>query len=161
MPRRATLRVLLAVALVAGVAGAAPLPLELADPSGGEKVRVEAGDKALHVVFFATWCQPCLNELDALSQLEARWQERGYRLVLIAVPTRQSPVRLRRLAQEQDVPGRLLFDADGAAKKAFGAGDVPTHILFDAAGNEVLREKSLTPRVKSTIQDLIRSGGKH
>ena len=43
---------------------AAGLPVELIDPRLDRAVELQAGDAALHVVFFATWCPPCVDELE-------------------------------------------------------------------------------------------------
>ena len=50
--------------------------------------RAEA--EVLHLVFFATWCPPCVQELERLADLEERWGNRGYRLVLVAVRNRHT-----------------------------------------------------------------------
>ena len=39
-----------------------------------EVVVLEAGPPALHVVFFATWCPVCVDELDRLARL---YRDRG------------------------------------------------------------------------------------
>ena len=100
-----------AVWLLAGAA--AWLPVELEDPATGSRVELSAGAPALHVVLFATWCPPCVDELEELAELEARWGEHGYRLILVAVSTRHTPSKLARFAEQRRTPGRLLLDADG------------------------------------------------
>jgi thiol-disulfide isomerase/thioredoxin len=132
-----------ALTLTAGFASAAPLDgLRFTDPISGADVGLEPGPRALHLVFLATWCPPCVDELESLADLVARWDDTGYELVLIAVPSRQSSERLQRWLRERELPGRLLFDADGRAQRAFGVVDVPTHVVLDADGAEILRAES-------------------
>jgi thiol-disulfide isomerase/thioredoxin len=136
--------------------------LALEDPRNGSPVEVAPGSGALHVVLFATWCPPCEAELDRLGELEARWKDRGYELVLVAVPTRQTAERLAQYVAEKSPPGRLLFDARGAAEGALGSGELPTHVVFDAAGREVVRAGSLDHDVEAAVERLLggrRSGG--
>ena len=102
------------------VTWAAPeFPIRLQDPSTGQDVELVTGGKALHIVFFATWCQPCRQELAQLRDLDARWKERGYRLVIVAVRNRQSAERLQRFIEEHRPPGQLLFDFSGWAERSF------------------------------------------
>jgi thiol-disulfide isomerase/thioredoxin len=147
----------LVVALLgAGAAlAAAPLPVDLTDPRTGQSVRLTAGPKALHVVFFATWCPPCIDELDRLDELEARWAGRGYRLIVVSVPTRQTASRLAAFATEHDPPGEMLFDTNGTMTQSWGAGELPTHVIVDANGAEVLRAKGLGPSVEEALDRLL------
>jgi thiol-disulfide isomerase/thioredoxin len=149
----------LAVALLLSAAAlgaqAAGLPLSLDNPLSGEKIELQAGAPALHIVFFATWCPPCVEELQRLAEIQARWEERGYRLVLVAVKTRHTPERLARFAADNKPPGELLFDSEGRAAQALGGEQLPTHFLFDAAGKEVHRAASLDDGVIDALDNLM------
>jgi thiol-disulfide isomerase/thioredoxin len=134
-----------------GVASAA----KLEDPRTGQTVVIEPGAPALHVVFFATWCSTCVDELPGLADLEARWKGQGYELVLIAVRTRHDLERLNAFADEERPSGRLLFDADGQAEASWKASRLPTHVVFDAAGREVARSSRLNDEIRGAIADLL------
>lgn len=131
--------------------------LRLTDPRTGETTVLEHGPEALHIVFIATWCPPCLEELEALSDLHDRWRHRGYRLVVIGVRRRQTAERLSRLASNQVVPGRLLFDGEGIAQRRFGAESLPTHVVVDAGGKVVLRVDNLDDGVEQALEELLGS----
>ena len=124
----------------------------LQEPGSGDEVRVETGSPVLHLVFFAIWCPPCQEELRALGDLSARWSERGYRLVLVGVKNRQSADRLARFMSDNALPGELLYDADGSVQARLGAEQLPTHILFDAAGRELLRAGGLDEGVAEAVE---------
>jgi thiol-disulfide isomerase/thioredoxin len=136
----------------------APLPLTLQDPRTGAEVKLEPGPGVVHLAFFATWCPPCLAELDRLSQLEARFGADGYRLVLIAVQTRQSPARLAKFVEEREPPGRVLFDAAGRAQAALRAEQLPAHVVLDAAGVEQLRSDGLDTSFEEALGRLLAKG---
>lgn len=133
----------------------------LEDPVAGKPVVVAPGARALHLVFFATWCPDCVAELTPLGGLEARWGEQGYRLVIVAVRTRQTADRLADFIEEEQPPGRLLFDANGEAESAWNAKQLPTHVVLDASGHEVARSNKLDGKVQTAIADLLakRRGG--
>jgi len=147
-----------AAGLILGLlpAHAAPLPVTLSDPLSGSPVEVRAGAPLLHVVFFATWCPACVEELDPLADLWARWEQSGYRLVIVAVATRQSPERLARFAAERQPPGQFLHDPDGRVAKAFGAENLPAHFLIDASGAVVATADSLDQTFRKTLEDFLR-----
>ncbi|MDH3626580.1 MAG: TlpA family protein disulfide reductase [Acidobacteriota bacterium] len=129
--------------------------ISLPDPVTGKTQEIRHGSAALHVVFFATWCPHCVDELDALSDLHARWQERGYRLVVIAVQDRHDMERLKQFADRENVPGRLVFDEEGVASTRLSADDLPTHIVFDADGKEIHRSTRLSDETVSVLRSLL------
>lgn len=142
-------------------APAAKLPFVLADPATGDRVTVGPGGQALHVVFFATWCPPCREELDGLTELAERFGEQGYRLILVAVQNRHAAERLAQFTKEQRPPGRLLFDADGKAQREWAAVHLPTHLVFDGAGREIVRTGGLDAEVTGAVERLVSlRGGK-
>lgn len=139
---------------------ASGLPVTLEDPRDGRAVRIEPGGSLLHLVFFATWCPPCREELPRLAELEARWRGRGYRLVLVAVQNRHTAPRLSRFVADQGPPGELLFDVDGGVQRKFAAEQLPTHLLLDGKGAELLRAGGLSREVEQAIRERLsaRSG---
>ena len=108
----------------------------------------------------ATWCRPCLAEMSKLADVEDRWKADGYRLILVAVATRQTAERLRELASQEPLPGRLVFDANGSVAAAFGAATIPTHALVDRHGRIVARSGVLDAAFKQAVERLVRQEGR-
>jgi len=133
-------------------------PITLQDPASGRDVRVQPGAPALHLVFFAQWCPPCRDEIAALGEFQARWGERGYRLVIVGVQARQTGDKLARFAADNETPGEMLFDARGAAQAAYKADRLPTHVVLDANGREVARSGSFDDTVRGAVEGLVGSG---
>lgn len=156
---RAAIALIVGLAAVGGAA-AQTLPLSAQDPVGGATVTIAAGNPATHVVLFATWCPPCVDELEDLAALEARWGDLGYRLVIVAVSARQDADRLARFRSAHSPPGRLLFDADGAVQAALGAEELPAHFVFDRSGALVVSGPSLDGAVEDRIEELVRRTGR-
>jgi len=160
--RRLALAAALSVALAAaacvfpGRAADAPV---VENPKTGERAALAPGARALHLVFFATWCPPCVEELPRLAELEARWGDEGYRLVLVAVQTRQTSARLASFLAEHEVPGETWFAVSGEAEKFWKSDHLPSHIVLDAKGQEVARAGSLTPQVTAAIEQLLGTRG--
>lgn len=144
---------MLAVSSLSGAAD--PISFSLPHAVSGKTHEVRSGSKALHVVFFATWCPYCVEELEQLTEFEDRWKERDYQLVVIAVQDRHDAARLKRFAAREHVPGLFVFDADGKASAKLRAADLPTHIVFDAAGNEVHRSPRLSADTVSVLRSLL------
>jgi peroxiredoxin len=151
---------LLAATIRAGTAAAPGPALELLDPVKRSAVVLTPGSPVLHIVFFATWCPVCVEELDELAELQARWEERGYRLVLVAVRTRHTADRLARFAAERRPPGELLFDSTGDAARTLEADGLPTHVLLDASGAVIHRAPSLEDGLVEALEKHMRGLGR-
>ena len=134
----------------------AAFPVALQDPVSGKSIQLQPGEGVLHVVFFGTWCPPCVEELEQLAELEARWEARGYRLVIIAVQNRHDRERLNRFVERHDPPGRLLFDSTGAVEKKLRGSRLPTHIVFDAQGGELARSSALDAELEQAVERKLR-----
>ena len=137
-----------------GGALAAPA-VRLLDTETGKPVELPIGAQALHLVFFATWCPTCIDELAGLSELDANWSPKGYRLVIVAVRTRHDARRLVQFIADERPPGRLLFDSEGVAEKRWGAARLPTHVVLDANGKEVARSTALGPEIEAALERLL------
>jgi thiol-disulfide isomerase/thioredoxin len=146
--------VVLAVVIPAAAADrtSVKFPIKLTDPVTERKVDLQPEGALLHLVFLATWCPPCLEEMSDLAEIEARWGGSGYRLVLIAVPTRQTAERLREFLLTDDPPGKLLLDHANAGLRASGTSDIPSHVLVAADGKVVHRAESLDAGVEQAIE---------
>ena len=128
-----------------------PAP-SLVDPRTGRKVALEPGAAVLHLVFFATWCPTCVDELPRLGELEARWGDRGYRQVLVVVQARHTADRLARFFKDQPPPGALVFDAEGIAERRWKVTRVPTHLVLDAEGRPLARTDTLDVGIEAAVE---------
>jgi peroxiredoxin len=88
------------------------------------------------VHFFATWCEPCREELGSLNQLVD--QQRGFMLSVMAVNVAEVPARVKRFLETAPVQFPVLLDADRAVTKAWGVNSLPTTFILD---------RSLVPRL--------------
>lgn len=88
------------------------------------------------VHFFATWCEPCREELPALARLAARLDP-ATGPVLLTVDVGEVPVRIRRYFERSfagSAPGfPVLIDEDRAAARAWSITTLPATVLLDPA----------------------------
>jgi thiol-disulfide isomerase/thioredoxin len=92
------------------------------------ELREHAGRIVL-VHFFATWCEPCREELSSLSSLAERLGSE--RASILAVNVAEVPTRVRRLLESVPVRFPVLLDADRAVTKAWDVSVLPTTFVLD------------------------------
>lgn len=111
------------------------------------------------VHFFATWCEPCIEETAALNRLVDRMA--GRPLSVLAVDVGEIDARVRTFLRENPAKFTVLMDRDRAAMKAWGVEGLPTTFLLDrnlavrlAARGDVDWDR---PDVNAALEDLIQS----
>jgi thiol-disulfide isomerase/thioredoxin len=116
-------------------------PAELALPSVGPVPfnPSELRGHPLIVVFFATWCMPCLGQLQYLSAIHREYAPRGLRVVAVGMDLDGRKV-LQPFAVQSGLPYPILL-ADPSflrGETAFGAiRELPAVLMLDAEGKPV------------------------
>jgi thiol-disulfide isomerase/thioredoxin len=112
-------------------------------------------DKITVLSFWATWCVPCINELDAISEVYDDWQESA-NIELIAVSTDDSRTqkRIRPMINGKGWPYKILLDKNQELKRALNISTIPqTYIL---KGSKIIYIHSgYSPGVEDEIYDVI------
>lgn len=106
-----------------------PAPgFSLADSQGAAR-RIEANPGGITLVhFFATWCEPCRDELPALSRLARR---AGAAARVIAISVAEPDMRVRRFLATMQTDFPVLLDPDRATARAWGVSVLPTSFVLD------------------------------
>jgi len=108
----------------------APQPLFTLDDLQKEPVPLaELRSDVLIVHFFATWCEPCREELPALRRLVERSDSRRLRVVTISVA--EVDVRVRNFVEKTPVNFPILLDRDRSVAKAWNVSALPTSFILD------------------------------
>jgi peroxiredoxin len=127
-------RALAAAAALALLGADAPLRLET--PAGEPAALAPAaGERALLVHFWATWCTECVDELPILAAAIPRCREAGVRIVTANVGEDREHVDSFLARHRLDLP--VLFDPSGRAWRALGGAGLPTNAIFTHGGREV------------------------
>jgi thiol-disulfide isomerase/thioredoxin len=82
------------------------------------------------VSLWATWCVPCIKELDAISEVYTDWQdETNVKLVAVSVDDSRTVKRVRPLINGKSWEYEILLDTNNDLKRALGAATVPLTLL--------------------------------
>ena len=142
MRRRALLGLVVIALAVAGIALLRPAgkPEARFPTLAGKSLAIsELRGKVVLVDFWATDCEPCLEEMPSLSENYRRFAPRGYDVVALAMAS-DHPNRVADFTRRAALPFTVGLDLDGKAARAFGNVTVtPTHFLLGKDGR-VLKE---------------------
>ena len=91
------------------------------------------GGKPALLEFWATWCALCTALEPRMQAAHARYGEE-VEFLIVAVAVNQTQRRVRRHLESHELPGRVLWDKDGRAVRAFMAPSTSYIVVLDAAG---------------------------
>ena len=112
--------------------GGATPPLALADAEGRSYRLDEYRGKVVLVNFWATWCEPCREEMPSMNRLRASLAGRPFEV--LAVNLAESESRIRRFIEQVPLEFPVLMDRDSGAAKAWQARLLPVSFLVGPDG---------------------------
>jgi thiol-disulfide isomerase/thioredoxin len=113
-----------------GANPAPPLELKTLD---GQAFRLDQlRGKVVLVNFWATWCEPCIEEMPSMQKLRARLA--GAPFEIVAVNHQEGEARIRGFLKKVPLDFPIVRDTDGGVTRAWQARIFPSSYLVDADG---------------------------
>ncbi len=112
-----------------------PLPLSFAALDGGKVELRSYRGKAVLVVFWATWCKPCSEDLPKLREFYKQYRSQGFEVIGVNLDSQQNLVKPYLAKNEMTWP--QIFEPGGLESSpslAFGVISLPTMFLVDKDG---------------------------
>ena len=113
-------------------AGEAAPQLALRDLSGRAIDLQALHGRVVLVNFWATWCEPCRDEMPSLERLRAKL--RGKPFEVLAVNYGESARRVNDFLRKERLTLTVLLDSEKEAAAKWKAGGLPMTFLVDARG---------------------------
>ena len=89
--------------------------------------------------FWATWCEPCKEEMPSLDRLQANPKLNNLRVFAINI-SKENLKKVNKFFKDLDIKNfEPYFDAPTTLAKTFSLRGVPTSILFNRDGKEFAR----------------------
>ena len=113
-------------------------PIELRTLDGQPaQLRDVAGGKPALVSLWATWCEACQQELDALARLDAATRPAGATVIAVAVG--EPRAKVADFVRSRGLPYLQLVDEQFRLADALGQSRVPATLVLDRDGRIVYR----------------------
>jgi peroxiredoxin len=97
--------------------------------------KLNNGGKPFIISFFATWCKPCLRELEAISEVYDEWQEEtGVKLIAVSIDDAQNSLKVGPEVKAKGWEYEVLLDPNGDFKRALGVNLIPAVFIIDKNG---------------------------
>ncbi|MDQ2654786.1 MAG: redoxin domain-containing protein [Chloroflexota bacterium] len=90
---------------------------------------------------WATWCQPCREEMPLLQQLQEEYGDQGLRVVGVSIDRGEAAGKIEQFANDTGVTFTLLHDPKNAFSRTFRTSGVPETLLIGRDGDVLYRWK--------------------
>ncbi len=115
------------------------------------------GDTVLVVSLWATWCIPCIQELETINdQYDERQKDRPFKLVAISIDDTRTSTRVRSFAMGRGWAFDIYLDTNSDLKKALNVNDVP-HLLIIKNGKIVYQQNGYVPGNEEELFEKIKT----
>jgi peroxiredoxin len=90
--------------------------------------------QVVQIVFWATWCVPCVEEIPTMRAIDAKYRDRGLVLLAVVVPTEQTKTGVREFAAKNKLGYPILWDGADAIVDRYRIDAIPQIFLVGRDG---------------------------
>jgi len=127
--------------------------LSFTDIDNQTHVLADYRGKPVLVIFWATDCPGCIQEMPDLIKLHQTYADKGLKMIGVAMP-HDTPEQIKAMRAARKLPYTLTWDNDGKISQAFNNVRVtPTHFLV-APDGEIIMRKIGALNLERLTQDL-------
>lgn len=113
--------------------------------------------KPMVVSFWATWCKPCVRELNAINDQIVDWEEEtGVKVVAISIDDSRQSARVRPFVASQGWEYDIYLDENSELRRALNVNNIPHTFLLDGAGKIVWQHNGYFPGDEDHLYELVK-----
>lgn len=145
---------------VLGVATYAQLPDIALKDLDGNSVRISElknDGKPIVINFWATWCKPCVLELNTIQDdFEEIQKETGVRFIAVSIDDSRNEPKIAPFVKSKAWPYEILLDPNEELKRSLSVQNPPHTFVIDGNGKVVWQHMGYTLGDESVLFEVLR-----
>ncbi len=116
---------------------------------------VEKG-KITIVSFWATWCGPCIKELQAIDEHYAEWQEKyNCKLIAVSIDDARNSRKVKPKVLAENWQYEILLDENMDLARAMNVNNPPMTFVYDQNGKLIHSHQGYMPGAEEELEQII------
>ena len=109
------------------------------------------------ISFWATWCRPCLTEMEAISEVYEEWQdEKSFKFIAVSTDDSRSNSRVKSLVAGKGWPFDFYLDSNQELKRALNINIIPYLLIINKKGEIIYQHSGYTLGDEYEFFDIIK-----
>ncbi len=107
--------------------------------------------------FWATWCKPCMLELNNIKDLYSDWKkETNVKIVAVSIDDSRNTSKVGPLVSGKGWKYDIMLDPNGDFKRALNVNNIPHTFVVNAKGEIIWQHNSYAPGDEDELYEIIR-----
>ena len=124
---------------------------------GAESLVNELGGPTI-VSFWATWCKPCLLELNTLNKLYESWQkELNVKIIAISYDDARTISKVGPMVKSKSWKFDIYTDENQELARVMGVNMIPHSFIYDSKGKLIKQHNSFAPGDEETLYEELKA----
>jgi thiol-disulfide isomerase/thioredoxin len=115
------------------------------------------GGKVMVIDFWATWCKPCIEELNTIHESYSEWKkETGVKVIAISVDDARTMARVSPFVNGKGWEYESYIDANGDFKRAMNVNMPPQTFVLNGKGEIVWQHVGYEPGNEDELYEVVK-----
>lgn len=112
--------------------------------------------KPFAICFWATWCKPCIMELNAMSEYYEQWQkETGIKIYAVSIDDARTSSKVKTVVSGSDWGYEVMIDQNSELKRALGVNNPPHTFVVNGNGEIVWQHVGYAPGDENHLIEIL------
>jgi len=98
------------------------------------ELNAEVGEGPILLSFWATWCKPCIEELNEYKKIYEEYKDKGFKMFAISTDDERTVAKVKPFVKSKDFKFPVLLDTNSDVARLYYAQSVPYSVILNKKG---------------------------
>ena len=94
----------------------------------------EVGDGPILISFWATWCKPCIEEMNELKKIYSEFKDKGFKMFAISTDDERTVAKVKPFVKSKNYDFPVLLDTNSDVARLYYVQAVPYSVILNKEG---------------------------